>query len=136
MNLLEKKIRDENLFYGNVKNDNCWCKSQSKQQEIKDLVALSTYFLRGTFKTWNTRPNNVKKSKKIPTAIANDLILHYFHRTQFLSNLPGLSSMVSQLRMRSLFEQDFQNLLFFVVNFCSHRQNFPNAVILLVSLNI
>ena len=63
VNPLKRKSCDKNLFSDNVEwsSENVWkmmpadVKANIKQQEIRDLVAVSyNFFLRSTLETWNT----------------------------------------------------------------------------------
>ena len=95
--------------------------------KIKDLVALTYKLLKDAPSELEIQVLMTWTIQKIPTALT--LLSPY----TVLSRLPWLSSMVSQLRICSLFEQNVNKF----VNFCSqYRENFSNTVILLVSLNI
>ena len=89
-------------------------------------------FIRHTFKTWNTSPDNVKYSKKYPL-----LMLGYYFDTSFIIQfyqvfcdfLVWYPSCACAVFLSITWAK--------IVNFCSQcRENFSNTVILLVSLSI
>ena len=87
--------------------------------------------IRRTFRTWNTSFNNVKNSKKIPTAEAD--VWHYFYRIHFCQVFRDFLTWYPSCACAAFSSRTSTK----IVSFCSQfRENFPDTVILLISLNI